>query len=64
MKKADEYRAHAAECRQLAARAADERAREQLLTMAETWDSLAIEREKQLERVERVKKLDQRGDPE
>jgi hypothetical protein len=34
MKKAEEYRAHAEECRQLAARG-DGRAREQLLKMAE-----------------------------
>jgi len=62
MNKAEEYRAHGIECRQLAARASDGRAWEQLLKMAETWDSLAADREKQLERVQRIKKLDQPSD--
>jgi hypothetical protein len=44
MKKASEYRQHAAECRALAARMEGGEAREQLLRMAATWDQLARER--------------------
>ena len=61
MKKAEEYRAHAEECRQLAARG-DAKAREQLLVMAETWESLARDREKNMERQERLTKLNASGD--
>jgi hypothetical protein len=43
MKKASEYRQHAAERRSLAA-AMDGAQRDQLLEMAATWDRLAIER--------------------
>lgn len=44
MKKASEYREHAAECRALATRMAPGEHRDQLLKMAETWDALAAER--------------------
>jgi hypothetical protein len=57
MKKAEDYRAHAAECRELAARG-DERSRQQLLQMAETWESLAVEREKKLARQDRIRALE------
>jgi hypothetical protein len=57
MKKAEEYRAHAEECRQLAARG-DGRAREQLLKMAETWESLALDREANKSRQERIRALE------
>ena len=57
MKKAEEYRAHAEECRQLAARG-DAGAREQLLKMAETWESLAVDREADIARQERIKVLE------
>jgi hypothetical protein len=57
MKKAEEYRAHAEECRQLAARG-DARARDQLLKMAETWESLAMAHETNLARQERIKALE------
>lgn len=40
MKKAEEYRAHADDCRKLATKAD-----EQLLKMVDTWESLAIDRE-------------------
>ncbi|MET0273673.1 MAG: hypothetical protein ABW360_11845 [Phenylobacterium sp.] len=43
MKKASEYRAHAEECRHLAA-TMDGAQRSQLLEMAATWDKLALER--------------------
>jgi hypothetical protein len=44
MKKASEYRQHAEECRQLAARMEQGEHRSQLLEMAATWDKLAQER--------------------
>jgi len=43
VKKASEYRRHAAECRQLAAGVQGAQ-RDQLLEMAETWEQLAAER--------------------
>jgi hypothetical protein len=57
MKKAEEYRAHATECRQLATKG-DAAAREQLLKMADTWESLAIDREADIARQERIKALE------
>lgn len=45
MKRASEYRKHAADCRDLAGLMKGEH-REQLLSMAATWDSLAEERER------------------
>ncbi|MBS0297666.1 MAG: hypothetical protein JSR45_15255 [Proteobacteria bacterium] len=44
MKKASEYRAHAEECRQLAAAMELGGQRDQLLEMATNWDRLAEER--------------------
>ncbi len=46
MKKASEYREHAAECRAMADQVARPDHREQLLEMARTWDTMADEREK------------------
>ncbi len=45
MKTASEYRQHAQECRMLAKQVPEGEAREQLLEMARTWDSLAATRE-------------------
>jgi hypothetical protein len=45
MKKAAEYRQHAAECRKLAAMM-DGDDRDQLLVMADTWEQLAEDRER------------------
>ena len=45
MKKFSEYRQHAEECRVLAHRMEQGEHRDQLLTMAETWDRLADDRE-------------------
>jgi hypothetical protein len=50
MKKAAEYRLHAKDCRQLAAKASKPDQRDQLLRMAETWESLARDREMFLDR--------------
>ena len=50
MKKASEYRQHAAECRTLASRMDVGEHRDQLLKMAATWDQLAAERERRAKR--------------
>ena len=47
MKKASEYREHAKECRDMAAKARSQEDRETLLHMANTWEELATAREKQ-----------------
>jgi hypothetical protein len=44
MRKASEYRQHAQECRDLAAKMDRDANREQLLSMAEHWDKLADDR--------------------
>jgi hypothetical protein len=44
MKKASEYRQHAAECRALAASMESDEQREQLLQMADHWEKLADDR--------------------
>jgi hypothetical protein len=44
MKKAEEYRQHAKECRDLAKGLEAGEQREQLLTLAATWERLADER--------------------
>jgi hypothetical protein len=44
MKKAQDYRDHASQCRALAPKARTEEERVQLLSTAETWDGLADER--------------------
>jgi hypothetical protein len=44
VKTAEEYREQAQECRRLAKHALTRQEREQLLTMAETWETLATER--------------------
>lgn len=43
--KVTKFREHAAECRRLAARAREPDMRDALVMMAETWDSLAADRE-------------------
>jgi hypothetical protein len=45
LKKTEDYRAHAAECRQLARSALTAHERAQLERMALTWESLATDRE-------------------
>jgi hypothetical protein len=46
LNKSDEYRRHAGECRVLARHMQNAEYRKQLLAMAETWEGLAIERER------------------
>lgn len=53
MQKVKDYRTHAQECRDLAARAGNETDRQMLLDMAATWDSLAQFRLEELQRKER-----------
>jgi hypothetical protein len=44
MKKASEYRQHAAECRAIAAQMDSPEQRQQILEMAEHWEKLATDR--------------------
>jgi hypothetical protein len=46
VKKSSEYREHAEECRVLARKAGSPDHQQQLLKMAETWEQLAIERQR------------------
>lgn len=46
VKKASEYRQHAKQCRTLAAQAVSDEHRKQLSAMADTWETLALERER------------------
>jgi hypothetical protein len=46
VKKASEYRQHAKECRALSTQAMSDEHRKQLTAMADTWDTLALERER------------------
>ena len=50
VKKASEYRQHAEECRILARQVPEGPQREQLLEMARTWDNLAQDRDRLVER--------------
>jgi hypothetical protein len=58
MRKVEEYRRHAAECRQLATAASNPDSRQQLMDMADTWEGLARDREDQLAREERISALE------
>jgi hypothetical protein len=58
MRKTEDYRKQATECRRMAAANPDPAARRALLKMAETWDSLAIDREINVARKQRIEKLD------
>jgi len=50
MRDAAEYRRHAAQCRRLAMTARKEPERLQLMQLAEAWERLAADRERQIER--------------
>jgi hypothetical protein len=50
MRKIDDYLKHAQECRTLARNMAPGEQRDQLLNMAETWELLAQERRRELEK--------------
>ena len=55
-----EYQEHAAECHSMAAKAKGEH-RAMLLRMAETWDSLARDREEQVARLARIETITERS---
>jgi hypothetical protein len=57
MRKIEDYRLHAEECRTMAGRARSEAERQMLLNMAMTWDSLAQSRLEELQRKERIEAL-------
>jgi hypothetical protein len=59
MRKIEEYRRRAEDCRKLAASVTDEDAKQQLLQMADTWDNLARNREEQLARGKHSAKFEQ-----
>ena len=58
MSKISEYRQHAKECRSLAKTVRFSQHREMLLSMAAAWDSLANDRIKTEEGLERIAKLE------
>jgi hypothetical protein len=57
MQKVEDYRKHAAECRAMAGRSRSPEDRDMLLNMAQTWDTLASNRETQIARQQRMDKL-------
>ena len=64
MKKVEDYKRQADECRAMARATANEEQRQGLLSMAETWDGLAANRAIQVERQKRIDVLDEpRGGP-
>jgi hypothetical protein len=58
MSKISEYRQHAKECRGLAERSRSPEHREMLLNIAATWESLAKDRIKTAEGLERIASLE------
>jgi hypothetical protein len=65
MRKVEEYRRHADECRQLASASSSDDNRKQLMQMADTWDQLARDREDQIAREKRITALeDGNGGPD
>jgi hypothetical protein len=61
MKNADEYRARADECRQMAKRSRTSPERDMLLNMASTWDALAVNRAAEIDRQRRIQALESPG---
>ena len=57
MKKVDDFRKAAADCRRMAGTAHDGTVRKMLMQMAEKWDALAVEREMDVARQERIRAL-------
>jgi hypothetical protein len=58
MKKIEDYRQHADECRSLANRSRSAEERDMLLNMAQTWDSLAVDRGTHIARQKRLADLE------
>jgi hypothetical protein len=57
MRKVEEYRKHAEECRAMARRSRPPDERRMLLNMAETWDGLAVARMNQVAQRQRMKNI-------
>jgi hypothetical protein len=58
MKKIEDYRRHAEECRLMANRARLPVEKAMLLNMANTWDSLAVDRQTRNDRQKRMDELE------
>jgi hypothetical protein len=58
MKKVEDYRQHAAECRQMANRSRSSEDKNMLFRMAETWEALAVDRAAHVARQRRLAALD------
>ena len=58
VRKIEDYRKHAEECRAMANRAASDEHRQMLLQMVETWESLARDRAEQIACRKRIVELD------
>jgi hypothetical protein len=63
VQKASEYHRHAEECRKLVASVSDPQQRDLLQRMAETWESLAADRERWAEQKRRIEELEKRAAP-
>jgi hypothetical protein len=63
VKKASEYQQHAEDCKALAAGATSPEHRDMLLKMAETWESLARNRESMVTRQQRIANLRTASEP-
>jgi hypothetical protein len=58
MHKIEEYLAHAEECRRLATSTYEPAHKDALLRMAQTWNDLAIARQRENERIKRIQDLE------
>jgi hypothetical protein len=58
MRKVEEYKKNAAECRAMARNSTNEEHRQGLIQMAETWESLAAERVRQIGSEKRIDPFD------
>jgi hypothetical protein len=59
MRKVEDYKRHAEECRAMARSTTNDDQRQGLLRMAETWESLAADRVGHMARQRRIGALDQ-----
>ena len=62
MRKVEDYKRHADECRKMASSSSDEEGRQGLLQMAETWEALANDRQEQIARQRRIADLEKQQD--
>jgi hypothetical protein len=61
MNKIEDYHAHAAECRSMANRARSPEDKAMLMNMAATWESLAINRNRNIARQVRIDEFERRA---